>query len=200
MEVIAQIERLRERRRIPLFAGEIWDPGVDSALRETKPEALFGGSPADPAMAAATLACLFIWNDDFNGSHNLCQGLDNPTGAFIHGICHRREGHRGKGLAENLSNARYWFRRCGAHPVSDPLLRSVTSFLEGSGSGFRWLTEAASQLHQARRWDALAMVDWVEQVESGVLSAGTMGVLEEIQWLEIDILTDWCLRKALGTG
>lgn len=200
MDITQAIERMRERRHVPLFTTAIWDPALDHRLRTASEKDLFGNEIREPAMAAATLAGLHIWNDNFASSHNICQALDNPTGAYWHAICHRREGHKGDGLAANLTNAGYWFRRVGDHPVYDIMLRSATGVLESSGSGFRWATEAASALHAQRKWDPFALVDWFGQAEAGTISSATIALLEEIQWREIDLLTDWCLKQAIAAG
>ena len=193
------IDRLRERDRMPLFVVEVWDPAVDEALRAATPDTLFAGHEVtDWHMAAAALAGLHLWNDSMDASHNLCQGIKTSTGAYGHGLCHRREGHRGEGLASNLSNAKYWFRQVGEHPAFDPVYRTAVNVLGNAGFGFRWATEAADQLQSRRRWDPNAMIDWVGQVEDGTLSAQTGSILEEIQWREIDLLVDWCVVQALG--
>src|SRR5689334_21919606 len=103
MTIQEAIDRLRQRNSVPMFAVEVWDPNLHSELRRASAEALFGGQAVrDPKMAACAVAGLHLWNDDFNGSHNLCQGIDTPSGAYWHGLCHRREGHEGAGVASNL--------------------------------------------------------------------------------------------------
>jgi hypothetical protein len=192
------MERLRKRTQMPLFVSAVWDAGLDGALRGAGPEKLFEGCEVrDPRMAACVVAGLHLWNDDFHASHNLCQGIETDTGSYWHGLCHRREGHRGEGLASNLGNAKYWFRRVGDHPTYDAVYRSALTVLDNSGSGFRWATEAAGALRANRRWDPFALIDWFGQADAGTLSAQSAATLEEIQWREIDILTDWCVEQAL---
>lgn len=199
MKIQDAVDPLRERKHVPLFVAEVWDKSLDQALREASVEELFGGREIrDPRMAACALAGLHLWNDSFNASHNLCQGIDSTTGSYWHGLCHRREGHRGEGLASNLGNAKYWFRRVGDHPAFDAVYRSSIGVLEQSGTGFRWATEAAGQLHALHRWDPHRIVDWFGQCDSGVLSPQTQSLLEEMQWREIALLVDWCLTEALG--
>lgn len=199
MEIQDAIDRLRERNRMSLFVTEVWDTRLDQALKNARPDDLFGQRQVkDSRMAACAIAGLHLWNDNFNASHNLCQGIDSSTGSYWHGLCHRREGHRGEGLQSNLSNAKYWFRRVGEHPAFDPVYRSTLSVLEQSGTGFRWATEAAGQLHALHHWDAYRIIDWFGQCDSGVLSPQTQALLEEIQWREIDLLVDWCLQQAYG--
>lgn len=193
------VNRLRERPHVPMFVSDVWDRHLDDRLRDASAESLFDGHRiTDPRMAAAALAGLHLWNDNFAASHNLCQGIDTPTGSYWHGLCHRREGHQGQGLDANLSNARYWFRRVGTHPAFDIVYRSAVNVLENAGIGFRWATEAADQLGTLGQWDPMRIIDWFGQADSGILSPQSQAALEEIQWREIDLLVDWCWQQALG--
>jgi len=201
VEIQQAIDRLRSRTHVPLFAVETWDRELDAALRRMEPQELFADRQIhDPSAAAATIAGLHIWNDSFSASHNLCQGINNVTGAYWHAICHRREGHAGEGLQSNLANARHWFRQAQGHPVEEQVYEMALRVLDasGAGSGFRWATEAADQLRTRRRWDPTALVDWFAQADDGTLSPQSQAVLEEIQWREIDLLVDWCVQRALG--
>lgn len=54
-------------------------------------------------------AGLWLYVDDLESSHGICQDLETPTGSFWHGILHRREG--------DYSNSRYWMRRAINHPL-----------------------------------------------------------------------------------
>jgi hypothetical protein len=58
-------------------------------------------------------AGLWLYVDDLNRSHVVSQQLDDITGAFWHGIMHRREG--------DFSNSHYWFSRVGHHPAMDAM-------------------------------------------------------------------------------
>jgi hypothetical protein len=53
------------------------------------------------------LAGLWLYVDDIERAHTISQGIETPTGSYLHGIVHRREG--------DFSNAKYWFRRVGNH-------------------------------------------------------------------------------------
>ena len=199
MDFQQAVERLREREHVPMFVAEVWDSELDQALRDAKPEELFGGQTLkDPHMAACVVAGLHLWNDNFEAGHNLCQGIQTPTGSYWHGLCHRREGHRGEGLGSNLANAKYWFRQVGRHPVFEEVYRSALGVLQSAGGGFRWRSEAESLLQQRGEWDPFMLVDWFGQVEDGTLSPESGRLLEQVQWREIGLLVDWCARKAIG--
>ncbi len=74
-----------------------------------------GASPEESALVESlglapvqkTLAWLYL--DELERAHDLCQSMDDPTGAALHAIVHRREG--------DFSNALYWWRRAGDHPA-----------------------------------------------------------------------------------
>ncbi len=64
-----------------------------------------------PALASRPdlAAGLWLYVDDLERSHELSQSLDDATGAYWHGIMHRREG--------DFSNSHYWMRRAARHPL-----------------------------------------------------------------------------------
>src|SRR5438309_64877 len=66
---------------------------------------------ADPALEGRgdLAAGLWLYVDDLDRCHSICQDLPDPTGAFWHGIMHRREG--------DFSNSHYWIRRAERHPL-----------------------------------------------------------------------------------
>ena len=198
MEFNDVLERLRGRTQMPLFVAQPWDEEVSRALCDADLATFFVQPVRDPKLGAAAIAGLHLWNDDFHGSHNLCQGIQTTTGSYWHGLCHRREGHQGEGLQSNLSNAKYWFRQVGEHPAFDPVYRMALNVLDTAGTGFRWATEAGDNLRARHKWDPNAMIDWFAQVEAGTLSAQSAALLEEIQWREIDLLVNWCVEHALS--
>ncbi|GMW01973.1 MAG: hypothetical protein AMXMBFR84_31090 [Candidatus Hydrogenedentota bacterium] len=56
------------------------------------------------------LSGIWLYIDDLERSHVISQGMTDATGAFWHGIMHRREG--------DFGNSHYWFKRVGHHPVT----------------------------------------------------------------------------------
>ena len=59
------------------------------------------GLGLSPALEA--LAWLYL--DELDRAHEVCQTMEGPTGAELHAIVHRREG--------DFWNAQYWYRRAG---------------------------------------------------------------------------------------
>ncbi|MDE2125801.1 MAG: hypothetical protein KGJ62_04360 [Armatimonadetes bacterium] len=66
---------------------------------------------AEPAVAPnpALVAGLWLFVDDLTRSHTVSQGIEGPTGAWWHGIMHRREG--------DFNNSLYWMARASGHPL-----------------------------------------------------------------------------------
>ncbi len=66
---------------------------------------------ADPALAGKPqlASALWLYVDQLDRSHRISQGIDSPTGSFLHAIMHRREG--------DFSNSKYWLRLTGDHPA-----------------------------------------------------------------------------------
>lgn len=64
----------------------------------------------DPVLAGRPelAAALWLYADDLDRSHAVSQQIETPTGAYWHGIMHRREG--------DFQNSLYWMRRAVSHP------------------------------------------------------------------------------------
>ena len=54
-------------------------------------------------------AGLWLYVDDLERSHNISQSNNTATGAYWHGVMHRREG--------DFSNSHYWMRQTMIHPM-----------------------------------------------------------------------------------
>lgn len=104
------------------------------------------GSPAlgkQPALCAG----LWLYADDLRRSHSISQGIDNSTGAFWHGIMHRREG--------DFSNSHYWFRRAGRHSAMDAVAEyDPHAFIDDVEARFRQKPEELVR-QQQDEWRAL---------------------------------------------
>ena len=70
-------------------------------------------SGIESARRSLCLSGLWLLAGDLDRSHSISQEISSPDGSFWHGIMHRREG--------DFGNAKYWFRKVGAHPVLDQL-------------------------------------------------------------------------------
>ena len=59
-----------------------------------------------------------LWHDargDWDKAHEIANGVDDQTGAWVHAYLHRKEG--------DLGNAGYWYQRAG-QPVANDSLES----------------------------------------------------------------------------
>ena len=127
----------------------------------------------DRDAAAACRAGLWLRYDFFDESHAVSQELHTPEGGYWHAILHRRE--------PDASNAAYWFRRVGRHPVFEPLTQEATALGLAVPSG---------------RWDPFAFIDLCEKERGKNTDRETL--LRQVQRREWELLFDRCFRRATG--
>jgi hypothetical protein len=125
------------------------------------------------SMATACLAGVWLYHDFLDESHRVSQDIDTTTGSYWHGIMHRRE--------PDASNAKYWFRRVGQHPVFAELAK------EAAALGYRGV---------GKEWDAFAFVDSCEEHRG--TGSEDEELLRRMALREWELLFDWCYRQAIG--
>lgn len=113
-------------------------------------------------------------------AHRLTQQDSSPEGAYWHALVHRSEG--------DFSNALYWFRRAGAHPVQASLRAGVREAMsERSSEGWQTLVESP-------QWEPARLVELCEQ------SYGSEGAhpefLREVVRMEYNLLMEYVLAQA----
>ncbi len=142
---------------------------VRSALSElTIEQAFHHTSIVDADLARCCLSGVWLLHNFLDESHSMSQGISASSGSYWHGIMHRREG--------DYSNAKYWMRRVGAHPV---------------------LAEMAAS-EKAAGWGPDRFVDECERaVRSG--KQAEVAVLVAQQQREWQLLFDFCYRAAVGS-
>ncbi len=160
------------------------NPAVRDQLAGLTVDKVFAGQTVrDEDMACCCLAGLWLHHDYLDEGHAICQDLDTPSGAYWHGIMHRRE--------PDYANAKYWFRRVGRHDIFAPLGLAAIQLAQDHPPG-----REAAFLARQTSWDPFAFVDLCELVEQGQASAATL--CRHLQAREWELLFDFCHRKALG--
>ncbi len=133
-------------------------------------------------MAQAARAGLILAAGGWDEAHLIVQELDTPEAQYWHGIVHRRE--------PDSSNAKYWFRRVGHHPVMDQLLGILT----GADGVDKTVLQ---QLTTNGKWDPFKFVDLCLASHSGKQKK-LFPILVDIQQKEFTSLLDFCIQHALN--
>jgi len=176
-------ELLREDRLQPLGPGTP-NVAVKAKLRSLSPETVLAPHPVkDYDMARACLAGLWLYHDFLEESHTLSQAIDTPTGSYWHGLMHRRD--------PDYSNAKYWFRRVGTHPVYETLSTGAAEL-----AALPDVPAAAEFLQRQSEWDPFAFIDLCE-ASLDKQSSGEM-LCKRIQQKEWELLFEYCCRQATG--
>jgi hypothetical protein len=166
-----------ELGRSPLGPGRVKSGPWQAELRTLSDAELLGvANLRDRDAASAVRTGLLLLGDDLNASHDLSQSIQTANGSYWHGIMHRRE--------PDYSNAKYWFRQVGDHPVFAALAGHVDQ-----------TAPAAGEINASGTWDSFAMVDAIESCERGPRGAWR-GELEALQELEALVLLDHCYSQA----
>lgn len=176
-------ELIAEERIPPLGPGEP-DADMRDRLKAATSERLFAHARVrDRAMAEACRSGLWLYHNFLDESHTISQEISTTTGAYWHGIMHRRE--------PDFGNAKYWFRRAGLHPIFDLIpsrARGLAREAEPVGP--------AAYLETATQWDPMAFVDVCEQCYR------TPGVDHElcrqVALAEWQLLFDYSYAQATG--
>jgi hypothetical protein len=182
---------LETDRRRALDGGRA-DPSAAAALKKLSIDAAFAHVPAitDLDMAACCISGVWLLHDYLDESHKISQGIDTPSGSFWHAIMHRREG--------DYSNAKYWFRHVGHHPVYDALGQHVAASL--GSTELAEVQDATASLGETRlreggAWDPFAFVDFCQAAVGRQSDARDLCL--DIQQAEWELLFHHCYRAAV---
>ena len=149
-------------RGMPLVPSE--GPGLE-ALKDLSTDELFSGQVVQSRdFARCVHAGLYLYYSALDESHSISQRIHTTSGSYWHGIMHRMEG--------DWSNAKYWFRRVGNHPVLDQL---------------------AAELGLA--WDPFEFIDSCRAAEGGSGGGSRLRARQLREWL---LLMRYCHRRAVA--
>ena len=153
-------------RPMPLVPAGPADSPQLRELRQLAPQDLFDdGAIKDRDFAKCVQSGLYLYFSALDESHKISQGIGSASGSYWHGIMHRQEG--------DWSNAKYWFRRVGTHPVFAEL-------------------EAAPDA----AWDPYAFVDRCSAATARTSAAADLIDLQMQEWR---LLMRFCYRNAIGS-
>jgi hypothetical protein len=113
-------------------------------------------------------------------AHRISQDLDTPEGSYWHALVHRRE--------PDHSNAAYWIRRVGDHPVYAALRQAAADLATSA-------PPPAAFLVRQQRWDPFAFNDLCEA--SREPAAPCHELCRQVQRAEWELLFDFCHRNAV---
>ena len=156
-----------------LIPADPLDRELVRSLRETGDAVLAGEKIlADPTMFALVRGGLFYALDSLPDAHAIFQESNDDTGAYWHGMLHRREG--------DFDNSRYWFRRAGAQPFFSEAHRNAA-------------THSADMARQSN-WDPYLFTGQCEQARFG--ADELVGEMAALQRVEFDAIFDYCWRQS----
>lgn len=169
---------------------EPWTPPLDTGMPNSQVrvrlEALANDNAFAPhrvrdrGMADACRAGLWLYHNFLDESHQISQELHSPTGSYWHALMHRR--------APDFSNAKYWFRHVGEHPLYESLRQDAAELAVE-------VPPSAGFLRTQSAWDPFAFVDLCAAVLVG--RAPCEDLCKRVQKREWELLFDWCYRQAV---
>jgi len=139
---------------------------------------------------AALKAGLLQVNDFLDASHEFSQSVQgggvHSAGDYWHAIMHRRE--------PDYSNAKYWFRRVGRHPIFPELAEYAETLFQSSPEiRSRW----GDRLIGGGEYDPFAFVDLCQSA-AGSNSDDLTTFARQLQWWEMLLLLRQTDRDVIG--
>jgi hypothetical protein len=154
---------------------------LSEAALEARLAALFQQHKVPEAKQALLKSLALLWHDHLDAAHTIAQNIDNPDGAFVHGIMHRRE--------PDYSNAGYWFRRVGRHAAFPELAKRSAELLAAPNG-----RSLAGELLARQEWDPFAFIAACERVIGRPGADEERRLVRELQRLESHALWEYFLK------
>ncbi len=178
------IEPLVLRADLPSLSHGVPTGTAGETLKGLTVDTIFRGFDlAEREMAACCISGLWLLHDFLEESHQISQQINTPAGSYWHGIMHRRDG--------DLSNAKYWFRRTGNHPIWPELCEMAAQLAgkaDSAGQSEFLLTQKA--------WNPFKFVDLCQTVANSGTATETL--CRNLQLCEWQLLFDYCFSHAIG--
>ena len=174
-----EIKALLSTKTLPALGPQARADALSEAALNTKLDPVFRDAQLSVSQQELVRALLLLWHDHLDASHNISQNIENADGSFVHALMHRRE--------PDYWNAKYWWRRGGAHPAFPEIARRTGELLKSSGN-----VKLAAKLLPGGHWDACAFVDLCEQATS---DSQHVDLLRDIQRIETETLLESILAR-----
>jgi hypothetical protein len=170
-------------RRRPLDAGRPNAAARAALDKLTVDAAIAHARVVDREMASCCVSGAWLLHDFLDESHRISQEIETPEASFWHAIMHRREG--------DFSNAKYWFRRVGKHPVLDLVGQRAAEM-----GAVRGEERIVKKLITGGAWDPMAFVDLCQAAVGG--HGNERELCLDIQQAEWELLFDYCFKRAVA--
>jgi hypothetical protein len=152
-----------------LVNASLMELGPGSAKKELN-KAIQSIEFPDNEFGKGCLAGLWLRFNFHDESHAISQEMPNQTGAYWHGILHRRE--------PDAWNSKYWFNRVRQHTIFDELAQDAKEL------GY----------HQSEKWDPVAFIDRIEAARGR--NTKEESILLQVQDREWQLLFEWCWNRS----
>ncbi|MEC2075676.1 hypothetical protein [Metabacillus fastidiosus] len=192
--VLDIIELLQERPVSSVRPDIIWSERLDTKIAAMPLKKLFPEDNEEKVYGLALQAAFFILNDSLSKAHDVLQDPlvydKNETGDYWHALMHRKEG--------DYNNSKNWFPP--VHPIHEQLNSKMREYLEIQSVQDGGLQASLQKLSEQSTWDPSLFVDVVEEEVKKGFSDEARTILNNIQWIELELLLDFTCKHAFGKG
>lgn len=159
----------RASARLPLHRSDLHPDANACKLGLPDAATLFPSAKYPESALAGLVLKLGCWSE----SHSIAQDIPSSEGSYWHAVVHRIE--------PDASNANYWFRKAGKHPIYPELFCRAQDILSEHGPK-HWTLRS--------EWDPFLFIEWCD--EARVRKGMAVSAAIEIQDVEWRLLFDYC--------